>query len=98
MRWVSSYHFIEIFLAIKITNLDCCLLVLNVSSVLIKSSRTYIQVFHNQLQIACFIILPVGENVCEAEVLVILLAVQVQEVGHVDVGKAERVGLVPRSA
>jgi len=40
----------------------------------------------------------VGEHIREAEVLVVLLAVQVQEVGHVNVVQAERVRLIPGSS
>ncbi len=41
---------------------------------------------------------PVCEHVGEAEMLVVLLAVQVEEVGHVNVRHAERVRLVSRPA
>lgn len=38
---------------------------------------------------------PVGENVGQAVVIVVLLRVELQELLHTDVGKAERVGPVP---
>jgi hypothetical protein len=38
---------------------------------------------------------PIGEHVGEAEMLVVLLAVEVEEVGHVNVGDTEGVRLIP---
>lgn len=38
---------------------------------------------------------PVGEDVGQAVVVVVLLRVQLQELLHTDVGEAERVGAIP---
>jgi hypothetical protein len=40
--------------------------------------------------------LPIGEDIREAEMLMVFLAVQIQKVGHVNVGDAEGICLVPR--